>query len=160
LRSPLETSISNHVYGTNLQDGIKDGNLPERPFHSVSTQSRSPTSPSESPFHLLPPISRIGRVRKGGKLMNRMAICFALQGGTILLVFIVALTITDTNYGKEDTVVPPVDLVKTVGEKNAVHAGPGARQGREGGGEGDDEVTVTGTGPVGEMMSDQSGKKY
>jgi hypothetical protein len=89
-----------------------------------------------------------------------MAICFALQGGTILLVFIVALTITDTNYGKEDTVVPPVDLVKTVGEKNAVHAGPGARQGREGGGEGDDEVTVTGTGPVGEMMSDQSGKKY
>ena len=94
--------------------------------------------------------------------MNRMAICFALQGGTILLVFIVALTITDTNYGKEDTVVPPVDLVKTVGEKNAVHAGPGARLGRRGEGEGDDEVTVTGndTGQEGEMMNDQSGKKY
>jgi hypothetical protein len=91
-------------------------------------------------------------------LTSRMAICFALQGGTILLVFIVALTITDTNYGKEDTVVPPVDLVKTVGEKNAVHAGPGARQGRDG--EGDDEITVTGTGQEGEMMSDQSGKKY
>lgn len=56
-----------------------------------------------------------------------MAICFALQGGTILLVFVVALTITDTNYGKEDTVVPPKDLAKTVGEKNAAHAGPGAR---------------------------------
>jgi len=68
-------------------------------------------------------------LQKGGKLMSRMAICFALQGGTILLVFIVALTITDTNYGKEDTVVPPIDLVKTVGEKNAVHAGPGARLG-------------------------------
>lgn len=87
-----------------------------------------------------------------------MAICFALQGGTILLVFIVALTITDTNYGKEETVVPPVDLVKTVGEKNAVHAGAGARQGREV--EGDDEVTVTGTGHADEMMRDQSGKKY
>jgi hypothetical protein len=80
-----------------------------------------------------------------------MAICFALQGGTILLVFIVALTVTDTNYGKEDTVVPPVDLVKTVGEKNAVHAGRGAR-------EGDDEVTVTGQ--EGETMRDESGKKY
>lgn len=56
-----------------------------------------------------------------------MAICFALQGGTILLVFIVAMTITDTNYGKEDTVVPPKDLAGTVGEKNAIHAGPGAR---------------------------------
>ena len=89
-----------------------------------------------------------------------MAICFALQGGTILLVFIVALTITDTNYGKEETVVPPVDLVKTVGEKNAVSAGAGARQGREGGGEGHDEVTVTGTGQADEMMRDQSGKKY
>ena len=88
--------------------------------------------------------------------MNRMAICFALQGGTILLVFIVALTITDTNYGKEDTVVPPVDLVKTVGEKNAVYAGSSARQGREG--EGDDEITVTGQ--EGEMMTDHSGKKY
>jgi len=87
-----------------------------------------------------------------------MAICFALQGGTILLVFIVALTITDTNYGKEETVVPPVDLVKTVGEKNAVHAGTGARQGREG--QGDDEVTVTGTRQADEMMNDQSGKKY
>jgi hypothetical protein len=90
--------------------------------------------------------------------MNRMAICFALQGGTILLVFIVTLTITDTNYGKEDTVIPPVDLVKTVGEKNAVHAGPGARQGREV--EADDEVTVTGTGQEGEMRRDESGKKY
>ena len=56
-----------------------------------------------------------------------MAICFALQGGTILLVFVVAMTITDTNYGKESTVVAPKDLVKTVGEKNAIHAGPGAR---------------------------------
>jgi hypothetical protein len=83
-----------------------------------------------------------------------MAICFALQGGTILLVFIVALTVTDTNYGKEDTVVPPVDLVKTVGEKNAVHAGVDARQ-RE---EGDEEVTVTGQ--EGETMRDESGKKY
>lgn len=91
------------------------------------------------------------------KLMSRMAICFALQGGTILLVFIVALTITDTNYGKEDTVVPPIDIVKTVGEKNAVHAGPGARLGRGGG---DDEVTIAGTGQEGEMMNDQSGKKY
>jgi hypothetical protein len=88
-----------------------------------------------------------------------MAICFALQGGTILLVFVVALTITDTNYGKEDTVVPPKDLVGTVGEKNAVHAGPIAREGRDI--EGDDEITV---GRVsvqeGETMRDESGKKY
>jgi hypothetical protein len=84
-----------------------------------------------------------------------MAICFALQGGTILLVFIVALTITDTNYGKEDTVVPPVDLVKTVGEKNAIHAGPGVRRGE---GDRDDEVTITGQ--EGEMRRDESGKKY
>ena len=86
--------------------------------------------------------------------MIRMAICFALQGGTILLVFVVALTITDTNYGKEDSVVPPKDLVAVVGEKNAVHAGPGAV--REAGG--DDEVTVTGQ--EGETMRDDSGKKY
>ena len=116
-------------------------------------QSKSHTSPSEFPFQPYSPIEVGNR-----KLTNRMAICFALQGGTILLVFIVALTITDTNYGKEDTVVPPVDLVKTVGEKNAVYAGPGAHRGGEG--EGDDEITVTGTGQEGEMMTDQSGKKY
>ena len=69
-----------------------------------------------------------------------MAICFALQGGTIALVFIVALTITDTNYGKEDTVVPPKDLARTVGEKNAAHAGPLGRA--EIAGERDDEATV------------------
>lgn len=56
-----------------------------------------------------------------------MAICFALQGGTTLLIFVVALTITDTNYGKEDTVVAPKDLARAVGEKNAAHAGPGVR---------------------------------
>lgn len=90
-----------------------------------------------------------------------MAICFALQGGTILLVFIVALTITDTNYGKEDSVIPPVDLVGTVGEKNAIHAGAGAGVGQGGG---DDEVTVTGQEGEGEgegeTMRDESGKKY
>lgn len=42
------------------------------------------------------------------------------------MIFVVALTITDTNYGKEDTVVAPKDLARAVGEKNAVHAGPGA----------------------------------
>lgn len=74
-----------------------------------------------------------------------MAICFALQGGTIALVFIVALTITDTNYGKEDTVVPPKDLAKTVGEKNAAHAGPLGRAEIAGAGAGggvDDDATV------------------
>lgn len=43
------------------------------------------------------------------------------------MIFVVALTITDTNYGKEDTVVAPKDLAKAVGEKNAAHAGPGVR---------------------------------
>lgn len=56
-----------------------------------------------------------------------------------MLVFVVALTVTDTNYGKEDTVVPPKDLVRTVGEKNAVHAGPGARAEA---GQPDDDATV------------------
>jgi hypothetical protein len=89
-----------------------------------------------------------------------MAICFALQGGTILLVFIVALTISDTNYGKEDTVVPPKNLVEVVGEKNAVHAGPGAYAVGQ---EGDDEITVgrvSGSGMEGETLRDESGKKY
>jgi hypothetical protein len=86
-----------------------------------------------------------------------MAICFALQGGTILLVFVVALTITDTNYGKEDTVVPPKDLKKVVGEKNAVHAGPGAgRDSYELEGRGDDEATL---GQVSQVREDNGGKK-
>jgi len=96
----------------------------------------------------------VSSTARGRNLTIRMAICFALQGGTILLVFVVALTITDTNYGKEETVVPPKDLARVVGEKNAVHAGPIR-------GEGDDE-TVVGqvSGDQGETMRDESGKKY
>jgi hypothetical protein len=87
-----------------------------------------------------------------------MAICFALQGGTILLVFIVALTISDTNYGKEDTVVPPKNLVEVVGEKNAVHAGPGIFNGD---GDDRDEMTVGRvSGLDSETLRDESGKKY
>jgi hypothetical protein len=96
-----------------------------------------------------------------------MAICFALQGGTILLVFVVALTISDTNYGKEETVVPPKDLVKTVGEKNAIHAGSiragtGPAIGMGGESIVDDEATVgqVSQAEVGETMRDESGKKY
>ena len=89
-----------------------------------------------------------------------MAICFALQGGTILLVFIVAMTITDTNYGKEDTVVPPKDLVKTVGEKNAVHAGPGARiRDNQGYVNTDEEATVGEVSDVHEHPSATDGGK-
>jgi hypothetical protein len=51
---------------TDLQDGTKDGNLPERLFHSVSTLSRFHTSPSKSSFlHCL-----LNRIVKGGKLMT------------------------------------------------------------------------------------------